>query len=1214
MDPPIKPRRDPEEQSLPPPRSHRSGRDRVVHSRRAARILDSESVSYSSSLSDQPGSSNGRGMRDYEDSYIPARLMAREKIEGESPISSLNSSLSNKLLRLDNSPSNNLRRRFHQEDVERERRGMHRSRSRKSHSFHEEDYPESPIGSHRSSQSFGSLGRMQKVRSRNGEMHKSRSRNNSHSFHDDEDYLVGEVWPLHSGDRRQMHKSRSRNSNSFHEDDYLIGEEASRQMHKSRSRSSYNEYDQYMEDAIRGHNSYHNRQHSSNSISKRGISQSRNRSSNSFPEQDDYLVGEEVHVNPSPRRRQNTSYTNLIDDDSDSVRDTWSMAKSAFSTLPKRQSVDIYDDESPSVSSRGGSYGSRRPVSRSSSIHSHLSGQSSHRSQNSRQVIMKAANCMASYESDYSIDSILSGEDIEVQSLSSAAASDRSRNWRDGKQQPKDAPTSSDTGFQYKLFNLEGLGIEFETSDTEDNQADDEASQGFDFSGEMEARDGRPWWVQHLEEEGLLEVDTSTVYSAKMPQKHQFGRDIHHKLAQDLGDKAINENTAGEADDISETSTVDMENDTGDWEERLWTVARKYYKEYSGLLDSPLNDDVSTVKSAARTLSNEATVEEHEQLYSEEFRSEQKGVLEFRSILMTCLKAYVEAFHQDVGKLKSAQKGTGDMKGDPCKNDEWNDLTIDLAVGRYVPLAIATDLFEEAIKMSDDGAISFHTFDTSNDTETSVTSSAKQRAELVASIMVEHELDFFRKYQVITTQESTLASVTKQPNRKLVSSATNIPDEQTDLDKFLYGDLDGEDEKQENYDSLDVENATTKTEECEVRLRSAIVGIITSRSSDAFYSGTISWASILGKLLLANTQSYDATHEQDSRDVIEQSDTTIKNQVASLKHTQPTSELYVLRYATTFLLRALADQRQKCIDEMITFDDLKSLLVNKAFIRSRFDLQGPYSGVLSHLLNFHAQIADQRNMERCFVDDTNDYISLHELLVSMLYSHLETALERTGYNLQQVQVSTGSDETTEQEVKKDGGNDSSPETSIISIYNYANVVATCLEIGRAFHHLGVSLGRRQRDRTGSTNSGSKDNIQHENTVLAEIKAYRNALEAYKACMYTFSKAEENATTRDAQDQLQQLREAKMSVELHISDTLTCVGKNNLDYAVSHTIITTYIHPLFLMQDFVTTPNSANTNLLSWHIESRYHFTFVTSVVFIRWSAIHFITWAQFTPN
>ena len=41
------------------------------------------------------------------------------------------------------------------------------------------------------------------------------------------------------------------------------------------------------------------------------------------------------------------------DDTSDaSVRDAWSMAKSAFLTLPHRQSLDIYDDEaSPSLSS-----------------------------------------------------------------------------------------------------------------------------------------------------------------------------------------------------------------------------------------------------------------------------------------------------------------------------------------------------------------------------------------------------------------------------------------------------------------------------------------------------------------------------------------------------------------------------------------------------------------------------------------------------------------------------------------------------------------------------------------------------------------------------------------------------------------------------------------------------------------------------------------------
>lgn len=228
---------------------------------------------------------------------------------------------------------------------------------------------------------------------------------------------------------------------------------------------------------------------------------------------------------------------------------------------------------------------------------------------------------------------------------------------------------------------------------------------------------------------------------------------------------------------------------------------------------------------------------------------------------------------------------------------------------------------------------------------------------------------------------------------------------------------------------------------------------------------------------------------------------------------------------------------------MVTFDDLKRLLINKAFIQSRLDLQGPYSGVLSHLSDFHSQIVDQCNIERCFVNDTEDYISLHGLLVSVLYSHLETTLEHTGYNLQHVRGSTDSNDIGK-DAKNDEGSNSNPRASIISIFNYASIVAICIDIGRALHHLGVSLGRRQRDIANSVvvSIGSKYTIRRENIVSVEIRAYRNALEAYKACMYIFSRAEENATERDAQDHLQQLREAKISVELHISDTLTCVGK------------------------------------------------------------------------
>lgn len=216
------------------------------------------------------------------------------------------------------------------------------------------------------------------------------------------------------------------------------------------------------------------------------------------------------------------------------------MAKSAFSTLPHRQSLDIYDDEaSPSLSSsRGGggsSYNSRgnnnRPVSQSSSIHSHLSGQSSH-SQNSysRQVTKRFANNKSSMthqvgdESDHSMDSILSGQYLELLAIDDSW-SDRLKFMKDismddgvqqQQHQPRDAsPSVGDRSsmFQYKLFDLDGLGI---FDDNEDEYADDEASLPFSLEERVEIiEQDRLWWIQHFEEEGLFEHDTSAIYSRK---------------------------------------------------------------------------------------------------------------------------------------------------------------------------------------------------------------------------------------------------------------------------------------------------------------------------------------------------------------------------------------------------------------------------------------------------------------------------------------------------------------------------------------------------------------------------------------------------------------------------------------------------------------------------------------------------------------------------
>ena len=88
-------------------------------------------------------------------------------------------------------------------------------------------------------------------------------------------------------------------------------------------------------------------------------------------------------------------------------------------------------------------------------------------------------------------------------------------------------------------------------------------------------------------------------------------------------------NQVAAKDGSSDTSTVGAaDDDVGDWEERLQTLTRRYYKEYNALsTNSTAVDEASVIKSgeaSAPTLSDEATIQEQEKIFTGVFESEQR--------------------------------------------------------------------------------------------------------------------------------------------------------------------------------------------------------------------------------------------------------------------------------------------------------------------------------------------------------------------------------------------------------------------------------------------------------------------------------------------------------------------------------------------------------------------------------------------------------------
>ena len=128
------------------------------------------------------------------------------------------------------------------------------------------------------------------------------------------------------------------------------------------------------------------------------------------------------------------------------------------------------------------------------------------------------------------------------------------------------------------------------------------------------------------------------------------------------------------------------------------------------------------------------------------------------------------------------------------------------------------------------------------------------------------------------------------------------------------------------------------------------------------------------------------------------------------------------------------------------------------------------------------------------------YESLATLIISALHTHLKTTLVHTGYQSIEAKKVDNEDDSSDMpgSVKSEG-------EDYISMQNYSNIVANCIEIGRALHHLGVCLGRQQRD--GESLVVAVDRRNEVNAALSlEMLSYKNALDAYKAANFVITTA------------------------------------------------------------------------------------------------------------
>ena len=944
-----------------------------------------------------------------------------------------------------------------------------------------------------------------------------------------------------------------------------------------------------------------------------GRRRGRTRSDYSHGEDSDYIIGGSAQ--PMHRRvgsdqlSDDATYDYLLDDDDDETRSdgrsgsgTWSVTKSVFSTLPDRHrrrrsgrgdgSYRDDDDGTGSVismSSRGTAYSScssRQRLHRSSSsVHSRLSKEGSEPSQSVQQSrasrdqhykTARSKNNAFSYDSDDSINSLLDGfEGVKDEHFPSEVISLGEKDAQNGaipldpdgllNDAEREHLTADFGDTRSQLKSLLGIGID---------PSDDEKSEGdieFDIDmneifDEDKVDKDQAWWISELDSKGWFQHDTSSAYAKR---KFSVNDDLDDNLDSSIIDASLRASLesakesvpANEQSDDSDASTVNMteeeDDDIDDWEERLWSLARTHYLEYSGSASGKENES-NEKASADNVLSpDEQSVKEQEQIYYDEYRAEQQGVLLFRSLLLKCVDAYAASFHGNVKQARGANERYGSCR-DPEDMDglDWTDHQIPMKLNRYVPLPLARTLFAEVIHDEERGA---------NDHNSTSETDVDRRAGVVTSILIESDLNIFRRYQVMTVKTSSkITADENERSRKRLSknSAKQSNSAQSELEQFLYGEMHAAE------DDEDDTNHVTETTELELRLRSKLVTkLIGRKNSNINVTRSARWEeTVASKVLLKLVQVIVTSSSAESEEGTIASSFQLEE--------QPMAQQYTLRYAPVFLLRALHKVgRDKHVFEpnsavqghsdstLVYYHDLKNLLGDTSYLLKRFELQGPYNGTIMHLSDWECAFHFRDNCERQKRDDNEEYFDLHNLLVTTLHSHLQATMEQTGYKFQAHNDEEGGESMTGQVVTTD---------------NYAKIVAICLEIGRALHHLGVCLGRRLRDLPQDRKSEvAGDNVDSlgKRGVTLEVRAYKTALESYKAAICILSEAElsssaddfdddkvvdrkgdnqkneneddpERQKTREqamTSDELHQIREAKITVELHLADTLTCLG-------------------------------------------------------------------------
>lgn len=641
--------------------------------------------------------------------------------------------------------------------------------------------------------------------------------------------------------------------------------------------------------------------------------------------------------------------------------------------------------------------------------------------------------------------------------------------------------------------------------------------------------ESKPWWMDFMKEEGLLEDDTSTIF--------QNGSIVG---AEEINEEdEVPEETKEEKEKLSkiEGDEDSMEDETeDDWKERLWVISRNHWNyDYKG--PSSRSNENETAADEAEMALLQATVDDD---------ADQEHIFTFRNQLLACIVAYIQVFGDIVESSDETQ---------PPRNPRSTLRAEATQMSPFVPLNIARRLFVLVLR-------SMKAKEDDENVDEAAESSHPQGdnffyfSEHVTQVLFSPEMNVFRTYMV-ESRSTTAAGKSKKGDGKRVRTDGIADDRQRqrDTERLLYGDMYAE-EKKEDTDDMNVDDVDPDCPEEEVRIRGDIAKLVEQLTTEENFPGhDMDWTRPFVKEVLLNGLLQDSLSDDPM---------SVKNFLSARVDRRSETSLaymYAIRYFPHFYIRSSWRATTTPSFALVTqyFGDAR-------LIRNRLVVLGIYTGVMVHVAELDALFKELSSLDAFEQTKWEDfYRDVHRSIETCLNSVLEENMRSADF-LPSKTIHGIDWKMTE---IKDN-----PSFRIEN--DHPQIVSVCLEVGRSFHFQGITLGKLEQERLATKIALDavlqKRNFDDRMTEI-EVDAYLEAQSAFQGALKVLKRAEgtikekhvariQEAVARQEDDTLgpaqkmeridrkfdsaqsktmKHIDEARVTIELYLSDTLTTLA-------------------------------------------------------------------------